>query len=275
MRGRTRRTAAVGAAAFVLAGSAVLTGSSGTASADTVDAKCGQTVTVKPGDTIKTPFGLKTINDRVNSLVGGLLGSLCTITVNIVDTAVAPLPVAGPPVAGVVGGTLAGTTNGLGNALPGKQASPPPASQGGGAKSQPTPAPQGAPAPAAIPAPDNPVLTTSAPGLELLPFGSPGYAPIRDYSGIPYALAASWAPSPGIRYGGDIGDIPGYVPEAGALNPATRSAGPVQNAGHAEALPAGSEPDGLPLGLPTLVAVLALSVVTAGMVRSWVLRGIR
>jgi hypothetical protein len=272
MRGRTRRTAAVGAAAFLLAGSAVLTVSSGTASADTIDAQCGQTVTAKPGDTINTPFGLKTITDGVTSLVGGLLGSLCTITVNIVDTAVAPLPVVGSPVAGVVDGTVAGTTNGLGNVLPGKQASPPPASQDGGAKSQPAPAPQGAPAPAAIPAPNSPVLTSDVPVLELLPFGSPGYAPIRDYSGIPYALAASWAPSPGIRYGGDI---PGYAPEAGALNPATRSGGPVQNAGRAEALPAGPEPDGLLLGLPTLVAVLALSVVTAGMVRSWVLRGTR
>lgn len=271
MRGRTGRTAAVGAAAFVLAGSAMLTGSA-TASADTINAQCGQTVTAKPGDTINTPFGLETVTDGLTSLVGGLLGSLCTITVNVVNTAVAPLPVAGPPVAGAVNGTVAGTTNGLANTLPGNQASPPPASQGGGAKSQPAPAAKGSPAPAAIPAPNSPVLTADSPGLDLLPFGSPGYAPIRDYSGIPYALAASWAPSPGIRYGGDI---PGYAPEAGALNPAARGAGPVQNAGRAEALPSGPDQDGLPLGLPTLAAVFALSVVTAGMVRSWVLRATR
>jgi hypothetical protein len=248
----------------------MLTASTGTASADTVEAQCGQTVTAKPGDTINTPFGLKPVTDGITSLVGGLLGSLCTITVNVVNTAVAPLPVVGPPVAGAVNDTVTGTTNGLANALPGQQASPPPASQDGGAKSQPAPAAQGAPAAAVIPAPNSPVLTVGAPGLGLLPFSSPGYAPIRDYSGIPYALAASWAPSPGIRYGGDI---PGYAPESGALNPAARGAGPVQNAGRAEALPSGPEQDGLPLGLPMLAAVLALSVVTAGMVRSWVLRG--
>lgn len=286
MQGRTRRTAAVGAAAFVLAGTAAFAASSGTASAATTTAQCGQTVTAKPGDTINTPFGPQTVADGVTSLVGGLLGNACKITVNVVDTVVAPLPVAGQAAAGAVNNTVSGTTNSVtgtvsstGKALTGRPQTPPPAqtAPGGGTAPQPGGAPISGGTPTTggnpvVPAGDSPVLTGDSAPFALLPFGSSGYSPTLDYRGIPYALAALWAPGPGIQYDGDIA---GFAPESGTLSTGQQSARSVQNAGRAEALPGTSGPAGMPLGLPTLAAVLALSGVTAALVRSWVLRGTR
>lgn len=49
MRYPTRRATAIGATAFVLAGSAVL-GAPATASAETKTVPCGSSITAKPGD---------------------------------------------------------------------------------------------------------------------------------------------------------------------------------------------------------------------------------
>ncbi|HVV14041.1 hypothetical protein [Amycolatopsis sp.] len=280
MQGRTRKAAAVGATAFVLAGSAVLA-APGTASAATVDAKCGDTVTVHPGDVISTPLGLKTVTDGLTSIVGGLLTGLCKITVNVVDTVVAPVPVVGAPVAGAVDNTVTGTTNGLSGAVQkatgGKQEQPAPQnppSNGGSPQTGPSGGGNGnanAGAPATIPGATSPVLGGDPSTFDLLPFGSSGYAPMRDYSDIPYALAGLWAPSPGVRYGGQI---PGYAPEVGALGQSSNQGNSgVQNAGQAEALPGGNGGTAGPLGLPMLIAVLSLSGVSAALVRTWVLRG--
>ncbi|MDT8910497.1 hypothetical protein [Amycolatopsis sp. PS_44_ISF1] len=294
MQHRTRKATAVGAAAFVLAGSAVFA-TPGTASADTVNARCGDTVTVKPGDVVSTPFGLQTVTDGLTSLVGGLLGGLCQITVKVVDTVVAPVPVVGAPAASAVDQAVQGTTNGiskttgdLGHALGGGQ----PARQDpgpGGSPQQPPNTGPGAPqggAPAGqspIPGVNSPLLPSSAgggagplasmiPNFAGLPFGySTGYAPMRDYSNIPMAMAGLFTPSPALRYGSQI---PGYQPQYGLSSPAGPASGNagVQNAGQAEALPTdgGNHTNGL--DWPMLVAVLALSGVSAGLVRTWVLR---
>src|SRR5689334_19307031 len=102
MQDRTRRATAVGAAAVVLAGSALL-GMPGTASADTITAKCGDTVTAKPGDQVqvKTLLGalnLGVVTETTKVLTGTLdavLGTLCKVTVNVVNTVVSPVPVVG------------------------------------------------------------------------------------------------------------------------------------------------------------------------------------
>ncbi|WP_327553575.1 hypothetical protein [Amycolatopsis sp.] len=290
MQGRTRRATAIGATAFVLAGSALL-GMPSTASAVEIPAKCGDTVTVHAGDVVSTPFGLRTITDGLTSLVGGLLSGLCHITVNVVDTVIAPVPVVGAPLAGAVNGAAANTTNGLagatndvGRALSGQNA--PGQQQPGGTPGNPqspggnpgSPNPN-APAggnPAGTPIPDSnsPVLAGgfTAPNFGGLPFNfSTGYAPMRDYSNIPMVNAGLYSPSPGLRYGGQV---PGYSPEFGILGQAQQQpmGGGLQNAGQAEALPGegGGMVDGA--GLPMLIAVLSLSVVSAGLVRTWVLR---
>ncbi|MEU0464224.1 hypothetical protein ABZ215_09490 [Amycolatopsis sp. NPDC006131] len=281
MQGRTRRTAAVGAAAFALAGSVSLA-LPATASAETISAQCGDTVTAKPGDVIKTPLGLKTVTDGLTSIVGGLLGGLCQITVKVVDTVVEPLPVVGAPAASAVNGAVAGTTNGLtstvdqtGKALTGGGASQPQPQTPPGGGNQQTP-PGGTPgrtegaAPAAIPGSTSPVLAGDPSAFSLLPFGSgSAYAPMRNYAGLPFAVSALWAPSPGLRYGSQI---PGYAPQYGALGQPAQSGQAVQNAGQAEALPGGSDRGGN-VALPMLIAVVALSGVSAALVRSWVLRG--
>ncbi|QWF80543.1 hypothetical protein [Amycolatopsis sp. CA-230715] len=284
MQGRTRRTVATGATVFVLAGSAVL-GAPATASASTVvPAQCGQTVTVHPGDKVQTPFGLKTITD----LIGGVLDALCHITVNVVDAVVAPVPVIGAPAAGAINGVVSGTTNGLGKAAgdvgkalsgggqPPKQGTPPPAQQPpkqgtpGGAPGAPA---TGGGAGSALPPVNSPLVPGAGAPLSFggLPVSfAGGYSPMRDYSNVPVATAGLYTPSPGVRYGGQV---PGYAPEFGILGQdGPKQPNGVQNAGRAEALPSGSS--GLPggVGLPVLLAVVALSGASAGLVRTWVLR---
>lgn len=281
MQGRTRKVAAVGAAAFVLAGSAVLAAPGTADAAQTITAKCGDTVTAHPGDTIQSPLGLQTVTDGLTSIVGGLLGGLCKITVNVVDTVVAPAPVIGPPVAGALDNTVSGATNGTtsvvqgaAGALSGGKQQPAPQSppNGGAAQSGPGAGGQSGDLSNLIPASGSPVLGGDGSLFTMLPFGSSGFAPMRNYSDIPYALAGLFAPSPGIRYGGQI---PGYAPELGTLGDGSSQGRNVQNAGQAQALPTDGSGGGLPgdVGLPMLIAVLTLSGVSAALVRTWVLRG--
>jgi hypothetical protein len=285
MRSRTRRATAIGATAFALAGSAVL-GMPGTASAETKTVPCGSTVTAKPGDHIvgTTLLGLPLDLGVVTDGIGQLLNGLCKVTVTVVDAVVAPVPAVGAPVASAVNGAVSSTTNGLTSAIPGKQGQPPaqgkPAPAPGnpqtsGAGGSPSASAGGTPA-GTTPIPDSnsPVLTggsLTAPNYSGLPFNfTTGYAPMRDYSNIPMVNAGLYSPSPGLRYGGQV---PGYAPEFGILGQdGTKSSGTtIQNAGQADALPGTGEPaDGV--GLPVLIAVLSLSGVSAGLVRTWVLR---
>ncbi|WP_326567316.1 hypothetical protein VSH64_36580 [Amycolatopsis rhabdoformis] len=106
-----------------------------------------------------------------------------------------------------------------------------------------------------------------SPLANLIP-GSTGTAPQRDYNGIPTATPGT-AVAPGVRYPAN-GTLPGSaVPETGGQDP--QSQGPdVRNAGNAEALAtSGGASD---VQLPMLLAVIVLAGVTAGLVRTWVLR---
>ena len=293
MRDRTRRATAVGATAVVLAGSAVL-GLPGTASADTQTAPCGGSVTASPVDTVLgttpllgIPLNLGVVTQATTVLTGtinSVLGTLCKVTVTVVNTAVSPVPVVGAPAASAINQGVQGLTSGAQQGLTGggKQSSPQPGA-GGNPQQNPPPAqgtggaPQGGSPDggSTIPDANSPLLMpgfTGTPVFGGFPFSTgTGYAPMRDYSGIPYATAGLFTPSPAIRYGSQI---PGYAPQYGLTGPdgtGTGNSG-VQTAGRAEALPSGS--DGFTNGsnLPLLIAVLALSGVSAGLVRTWVLR---
>ncbi len=282
------------ATAFVLAGSAVL-GLPGTASAETKTVPCGSTVTAKPGDHIQgSLLGLPAIDlgivgqatSVLTATVGGLLNTVCKVTVNVVNTVVSPVPVVGAPLASAVNqgadGLNSAAAGGL-NAVNGGGARQDPPAQpgsGGNPQQQPSPGTGGAPqggAPAGttpIPEANSPLLPgfSSTPVFGGFPFAlGTGYAPMRDYSGIPFATAGLFTPSPAIRYGSQI---PGYAPQYGLTGPDVGSDGNsgIQTAGRAEALPSAS--DGFTNGsnLPMLIAVLALSGVSAGLVRTWVLR---
>ncbi|MDX3190212.1 hypothetical protein PV458_17530 [Streptomyces sp. MN03-5084-2B] len=295
MQDRTRRATAVGATAVVLAGSAVL-GLPGTASAETKTVPCGSTVSAAPGDHIQgSLLGLPLIDLGIvtqattvlTTTVSGLLNTVCKVTVNVVNTVVSPVPVVGAPAASAINqgvqGVTSGVQQGLSAATGGSKQSSPQPGTGGDQQQQPPAqggsggAPQQGGTPAgATPIPDanSPLLPgfASTPVFGGFPFTlGTGYAPMRDYSGIPFATAGLFSPSPAIRYGSQI---PGYAPQYGLSGPdaAPDGSSGVQTAGQAEALPSAS--DGFTNGsnLPLLIAVLALSGASAGLVRTWVLR---
>ncbi|WP_372667496.1 hypothetical protein [Amycolatopsis kentuckyensis] len=294
MQDRTRRATAVGATAFVLAGSAVL-GMPGTASADTKTVPCGSTVEAKPGDTIKAttpllglPLNLGVVTEGTKVLTGtinAILGTLCQVTVKVVDTVVSPVPVVGAPAASAINQGVQGVTSGAQQGVSALSGGGQPAPQQPGGNPQQPPsggtggnqqggAPQGS---GGIPEANSPLLPGfsgggASPAFGGFPFSiGTGYAPMRDYSGIPFATAGLFTPSPALRYGSQI---PGYAPQYGLNGPDQAAAGNsgVQTAGQAEALPSVSDSFTDGSNLPLLIAVLALSGVSAGLVRTWVLR---
>ncbi|WP_410562955.1 hypothetical protein [Amycolatopsis sp. cmx-4-61] len=268
----------------------------GTASADTKTVPCGSTVSAAPGDHIQgSLLGLPLIDLGIvtqattvlTATVGGLLKTVCSVTVKVVDTVVAPLPGVGAPAASAINqgvqGVTSGAQQGLRSLSGGGQPAPQQPGGTGGSPQQPPAqggtggAPQQGGTPAGttpIPDANSPLLPgfSSTPVFGGFPFTlGTGYAPMRDYSGIPFATAGLFTPSPAIRYGSQI---PGYAPQYGLTGPDGAADGNpgVQTAGQAEALPSAS--DGFTNGsnLPLLLAVLALSGVSAGLVRTWVIR---
>jgi len=99
--------------------------------------------------------------------------------------------------------------------------------------------------------------------------GATGTAPPRDYSNIPAATPGT-AIAPGARYGTLPGS--GALPQESAAGPQQPGqTGPdIRNAGNAEAL--ASQGGRADVQLPMLLAVIVLAGVTAGLVRTWVLR---
>lgn len=196
------------------------------------------------------------IGGVLGTIVGGVqstLASGCGIVVNVVNQAAAPVQDGTGAVADtterVVGGLIPGASNpGPGNGTP-----PPGGGSGPGA---------------GVPGnPNQPPIGGAQPGdWSLYPpgLGSLGRWPMAAYGSIPFAQAGLYSPSPGVRYGGAV---PGYTPEFGILG--TDDQDGVQAAGRAEVL---TPPEGQTIALPVLLAVLALSVVTAALVRTWVLR---
>jgi len=293
MRVQARKAAAIGAVALVVGSTAFFTPAA--AQADTINAQCGQSVTAKPGDQIQTPFGLQTVTQGLTSLVGGLLGGLCNVTVTIVDTVIAPVPVVGAPLAGGVNGAVSDTTKGLTNTTKeiGEAVSPKPQQQPAnqapptspvnqtGPKEQ-TPANTGGANPAGQGLPSTSDQTSAA---NLFGFGYwsnglfsnsfTGYAPMRDYGFLPMALPGVFSPSPGLRYGQSAPGSPLGSDALGQIfGPLTgaNTQAEVQNTGHAEALPQPSNNPVKDVGFPVLLAVLALAGVSAVLVRTWVLR---
>ena len=102
--------------------------------------------------------------------------------------------------------------------------------------------------------------------------GTGGSAPMRDYSGIPTATAGT-AVAPGVRYPAN-GTLPGDVsaPQAGQGDQSGQSGqgADIRDAGNAQSLASNSTSNDVQL--PMLIAVIVLAGVTAGLVRTWVLR---
>jgi hypothetical protein len=99
--------------------------------------------------------------------------------------------------------------------------------------------------------------------------GTGGSAPMRDYGGIPTATAGT-AVAPGARYPAN-GTLPGdaSAPQ-GDTGAQSGQGADIRDAGNAQSLASpGSSDD---VQLPMLLAVIVLAGVTAGLVRTWVLR---
>lgn len=186
----------------------------------------------------------------VATSVQGTLTTVCGVTMTGVNTAAAPAQEGAKSVADASQQATGALVPG-GTPLPGNKPGPAP---GGGAGSQ-SPPPAGA---------NQPVLGGAYGGADLSRYLWGGRAPMTDYGSIPFASAGLFAPSPGVRYGGAVS---GYTPQFGILGADAQDG--VRVAGNAEALhPTG----GGRVALPVLLAVFALSGVTAALVRTWVLR---
>jgi hypothetical protein len=202
-------------------------------------------------------------------LLGGILADLvvgvqaqltqfCGVTVTGVNAAAAPVQ---DGTAAVADASEKATANVIPN-LPGSTPGAPGGSPGPNPGTTPGSGDVGPPAP-------NQPVTGGLPGLGLDLY-QPGLwnfgrSPMADYSNIPFARPGLWAPSPGVRYGGGV---PGYSPEFGIVGQTPPDDG-VSVAGRAEAM---SPPKSERVEFPVLLAVLALSGVTAALVRTWVLR---
>jgi hypothetical protein len=213
--------------------------------------------------------GIPLIGGVLGTIVGGVQGALssgCGIVVNVVNVVAAPVQDGSKAVADtsekVVGGLVPGVGIGGGGSGPGA-GNPGTGVPGGGGT-----APGGSNPGTGMPGPNQPPIGGYQPGdwsLYQPGLGDFGRWPMADYGSVPFAQAGLFAPSPGVRYGGAV---PGYTPQFGILGTDKTGDG-VQAAGRAEAL---TPPEGQKIALPVLLAVLALSVVTAALVRTWVLR---
>jgi hypothetical protein len=158
-------------------------------------------------------------------------------------------------------GLTAHAWNGSGHAPTSASSPTPPQAPNSGSGSH-TPAAQSSGS--ALPSP----LASAGGGQPALPSaGARGAAvPRRSYSGIPAAIPGGFAASPLSTYG----QIPGrHAPKVEMLG--SEQGTGVQAAGRAEAL-GGPGRGGHDVGLPMLLAVLALAGVTGALLRTWVLR---
>ncbi|MCE7005145.1 hypothetical protein LWC34_20275 [Kibdelosporangium philippinense] len=196
--------------------------------------------------------------------VQNALAGMCGVTVQVANTAGGQAQDGSKAVADAANAGAArilpggGSTPGTGGGQTGKPG--PGGSTGGGAPQDQQPY-----------QPTLPVLGGSpqAPGIAGFGFGDylTGRSPMTDYSMIPFAQAGLYAPSPAVRYGSGV---PGYSPQFGILGVDNPPNDGVQAAGHAEAI--GGSSGRSAIDISVLLAVLALSGVTAALVRTWVLR---
>lgn len=285
-RGMSKRNvASVGAAAVLLAGTTLLT-MPGTAAAETLTSTCGSSVTGQVGDQLKVdpstlfllPKGTLPALDfgtiaegkdtKSKSVVSGLVTKVCSVTVTGMSPVTEPVESATKPVTDAVGDAAKPVTDGA-KAVEeilsgGTKPSPAPGespggSEGGPQQSDPDRNEGGVRDSNSKAAGDVAGYQGAAPGFT---FGS--LPMMSGFSALPY-YNSSFSPAPGVLYGGGV---PGYSPEFGILGSDAAGSSTIQNAGSADALPAGRGD----VGLPVLLAVLALAGASAGLVRTWVLR---
>lgn len=301
---KLRRNVAAGAATVLVASSAMLAlPGSAVAANPIVASSCGQTLRGDAGSPLSINLasalgiknapmiGLGTVTEGTRTysltkseladaltglpLLGVALPSLCEVTVTGVKTVTEPVQKATEPVTGAIqdgAGPIQDATKPVTDAVNGLVGGdePPPESRPGGGDPPQSGRPGGGDnqpkeRQQPMPGPSSPPLEPSDSG-----FGAPYYSsfsPMSAFSTFPYRNASYSTHAPGLRYGSGFSD---YAPSFGVLGEDGANRDSVANAGSADALP----PAEGRVGLPMLLAVLALAAASAGLVRSWVLRSI-
>ncbi|NMO93481.1 hypothetical protein [Actinomycetospora sp. TBRC 11914] len=276
---RFSRLVSVAAAGGVLTGSLLLGGGMAlaaptaptpTAGGQVVPAACGTTVAARPGDTVQvTPLLGLPFNVPIGSSAGPLqsisqsvAGSLCQVQVQLVQPVTTAVAAAAPALQPVTGAVEQGSRTALGGSAPQSAAAP-------------AQAPAAAPAAVAPAAPAPMATTPLAPSALATP--SPAFAP--SFNSLPSSFLGSASPSAGsgLTTGApsyDAGQLLGSAfPGLKAGAPAYLGYDPasaVTTASQVQALPVDGMSKGM--GVPVMLAVLALAGVAAFVVRALVLR---
>ncbi|MCP3799436.1 hypothetical protein NLX83_09225 [Allokutzneria sp. A3M-2-11 16] len=235
------------------------------------------------------PIPIGAVPNASGGYIGG--GQIASAVIDKIDD----IPLLGPVLGAVLDGVRRTLTAGCGVTTQLVNAASKPAQDGTGAIADasqrltgggPTPAPEQPPKPNPGQQPGQPGPGHQTPPPQLQPGAHPGAGglpdfqlplwpptgyfdfgrvPLYDYSNLPVAMPGGLgALAPGLRYGQNV---PGYDPVFGRLGEPDEDG--VRSAGQASALPSGQS--GRVAG-PVLLAALALSCVTAALVRTWALR---
>ncbi|WP_433800841.1 hypothetical protein [Actinomycetospora sp. CA-084318] len=270
MGARFSRLVSVAAAGGVLTAALVLGGgvalAAPAAPGDVVPARCGQTVQASPGDSVQVtptlgaPFlvPITSAAGPLQSITRPLTGLLCQVQVQLVEPVATAAAAAVPPAAPLASAVASGS----------RAALDPQAAQPSAAAASPTAAAAAVPAAPAAP------MVAPAPALPPAALAAPAFAPSFN------ALPSSFLGTPAV--GSAPAGLPAYDPGQllGSAFPGLKAGAPaylgydpasaVTTASQVQALPV----DGLSggMGVPVMLAVLALAGVAAFVVRSMVLR---
>jgi hypothetical protein len=278
---RFSRLVSVAAAGGVLTGSLLLGGgmafaaptapTAPTAGGQVVPAACGTTVAARPGDTVQVtpllglPFDVPigTSAGPLQSITQPIAGSLCQVQVQLVQPVTTVVASAAPALQPVTTAVEQGSRTALGGPAP---------------KAAPAPA---APAPAAAPPAMLPMAPAPMAAAPLAPTpiaaSAPAFAP--SFNSLPSSFLGSATPSAG---SGLAAGAPSYDASQllGSAFPGLKAGAPaylgydpasaVTTASQVQALPVDGMSKGM--GVPVMLAVLALAGVAAFVVRAMVLR---
>lgn len=275
MGARFSRLVSVAAAGGVLTGSLLLGGGAAfaapvapVAGGQVIPAQCGTTVQAQLGDTVQvTPLLGLPINVPIGSAAGPLqsinqsiAGSLCQVQVQLVQPVTTYVAAAAPPLAPLTSTVEQGSRTALGGPAPAAPA------QAAAAPAPVAPRAVVPPAPAALP----PTAIAAA---------APAFAP--SFNSLPSSFLGGATPS-GLPGGLSAGGAPAYDPSQllGSAFPGLKAGAPaylgydpasaVTTASQVQALPVDGMSNGM--GVPVMLAVLALAGVAAFVVRAMVLR---
>ncbi len=276
MRARFSRLVSVTAAGGVLTGSLLLGGgmalaapavpTAPAAGGQVVPAQCGTTVAARPGDTVEvTPLLGLPIDVPITNAAGPLqsitqtiAGSLCQVQVQLVGPVTTAAAAAAPALQPATSVVEQGSSAALGGPAPAAAPAPAPAAA-------PVAPPAVAPAPVApaplAPTPIAPSAPVFAPPLNSLP-SSLGASPGSAFAGLPASAPYDASQLLGSAFPGLKAGAPAYL----GYDPASA----VTTASQVQALPVDGMSKGM--GVPVMLAVLALAGVAAFVVRAMVLR---